>query len=266
MELIIFLIIGAFAGFAAGLFGVGGGTIIVPLLYIVFSQMGYDPDVVMHLALGTSLATIIVTSISSFMAHQKKDGIIWSVFRNLAPGMALGCFFGAGIAGWLSGLHLQMIVGVFLLWVAYTMFMGSKKVVDNTKTLPSTPAQIGAGAGIGIASAIFGIGGGSITVPYLTHYGVVMQKAVGTSAACGLPIAISGALGFMLFGMNAQVNVPNTIGYIHVYAFLGISIMSFFTAKFGAKAAHALSPAVLKKCFAVLLLCVGSFFLVKGFI
>ncbi|AYO54358.1 sulfite exporter TauE/SafE family protein [Acinetobacter wuhouensis] len=266
MELIIFLIIGAFAGFAAGLFGVGGGTIIVPLLYIVFSQMGYDPDVVMHLALGTSLATIIVTSISSLRAHQKKDGIIWSVFRNLAPGMALGCFFGAGIAGWLSGLHLQMIVGVFLLWVAYTMFMGSKKVVDNTKTLPSTSAQIGAGAGIGIASAIFGIGGGSITVPYLTHYGVVMQKAVGTSAACGLPIAIAGALGFMLFGMNAQVNVPNTIGYIHVYAFLGISIMSFFTAKFGAKAAHALSPAVLKKCFAVLLLCVGSFFLVKGFL
>lgn len=266
MELIIFLIIGAFAGFAAGLFGVGGGTIIVPLLYIVFSQMGYDPDVVMHLALGTSLATIIVTSISSFMAHQKKDGIIWSVFRNLAPGMALGCFFGAGIAGWLSGLHLQMIVGVFLLWVAYTMFMGSKKVVDKTKTLPSTSAQIGAGAGIGIASAIFGIGGGSITVPYLTHYGVMMQKAVGTSAACGLPIAIAGALGFMLFGMNAQVNVPNTIGYIHVYAFLGISIMSFFTAKFGAKAAHALSPAMLKKCFAVLLLCVGSFFLVKGFL
>ena len=266
MELIIFLIIGAFAGFAAGLFGVGGGTIIVPLLYIVFSQMGYDSNVVMHLALGTSLATIIVTSISSLMAHQKKDGIIWSVFRNLAPGMALGCFFGAGIAGWLSGLHLQMIVGVFLLWVAYTMFMGSKKVVDNTKTLPSTSAQIGAGAGIGIASAIFGIGGGSITVPYLTHYGVVMQKAVGTSAACGLPIAIAGALGFMLFGMNAQVNVPNTIGYIHVYAFLGISIMSFFTAKFGAKAAHALSPAMLKKCFAVLLLCVGSFFLVKGFL
>lgn len=125
---------------------------------------------------------------------------------------------------------------------------------------------MGAGAGIGIASAIFGIGGGSLTVPYLTHYGVVMQKAVGTSAACGLPIAIAGALGFMLFGMKAEVNVPNTIGYIHIYAFLGISIMSFFTAKFGAKAAHALSPAVLKKCFAVLLVCVGCFFLVKGFL
>ena len=266
MELITFLIIGALAGFAAGLFGVGGGTIIVPLLFIVFSQMGYDPDVVMHLALGTSLATIVVTSISSLMAHNKKGAVIWPVFKNLAPGMALGCFFGAGIAGWLSGLHLQIIVGLFLLWVAYTMFAGANKVVDTTKSLPSTAAQIGAGGGIGIASAIFGIGGGSLTVPYLTRYGVVMQKAVGTSAACGLPIAIAGALGFMFFGMKAEVNVQNTIGYIHVYAFLGISIMSFITAKFGAKAAHALSPSMLKKCFAVLLVVVGSFFILKSFL
>lgn len=266
MELIIFLVIGALAGFAAGLFGVGGGTIIVPLLFIVFSQMGYNPDVVMHLALGTSLATIVVTSISSFMAHNKKGAVIWPVFKNLAPGMALGCFFGAGIAGWLAGLHLQIIVGLFLIWVAYTMFSGANKTVDTTKTLPSTPAQIGVGGGIGIASAIFGIGGGSLTVPYLTRYGVVMQKAVGTSAACGLPIAVAGALGFIFFGMKAEINIPNTIGYIHVYAFLGISIMSFITAKFGAKAAHALSPAMLKKCFAVLLVIVASFFLVKGLI
>ncbi len=266
MELIIFLIIGALAGFAAGLFGVGGGTIIVPLLYIVFTQMGYDPNVIMHLALGTSLATIIVTSVSSLMAHHKNGAVMWSVFKNLAPTMAIGCFLGAGIAGWLSGVHLQFIVGLFLLWVAYNMFSGAKKAIDPTKQLSSTAKQVGAGAGIGIASAIFGIGGGSLTVPYLTHYGMVMQKAVGTSAACGLPIAIAGALGFMVFGMNAQVNVPNTIGFIHIYAFLGISIMSFFTAKYGAKAAHALSPAMLKKCFAVLLLCVGSFFLVKGFL
>lgn len=264
MELIIFLAIGALAGFAAGLFGVGGGTIIVPLLFIVFTQMDYHPDVIMHLALGTSLATIIVTSISSFMAHHKNGAVLWPVFKNLAVPMALGCFFGAGIAGWLSALHLQMIVGVFLIWVAYTMFTGAKKAIDPTKTLPSTPQQLMAGSVIGVASAIFGIGGGSLTVPYLTRYGVVMQKAVGTSAACGLPIAIAGALGFMIFGMNKDIEVPNTVGFVHIYAFLGISIMSFFTAKLGAKTAHALSPAVLKKCFAVLLVIVGVFFLVKG--
>ncbi|MDY6450450.1 sulfite exporter TauE/SafE family protein [Acinetobacter faecalis] len=266
MELIIFLAIGALAGFAAGLFGVGGGTIIVPLLFIVFTQMDYSPDVIMHLALGTSLATIVVTSISSLMAHHKNGAVIWPVFKNLAPPMAIGCFLGAGLAGWLSGIQLQLIVGVFLIWVAYTMFVGAKKVVDSTNTLPSSAKQVMAGSVIGGASAIFGIGGGSLTVPYLTRYGVVMQKAVGTSAACGLPIAIAGALGFMIFGMNQQVNIPNTIGFVHIYAFFGISVMSFFTAKLGAKVAHALSPQILKKCFAVLLVIVGTFFLVKGLI
>lgn len=269
VELIIFLIIGALAGFAAGLFGVGGGTIIVPLLFIVFTQMDYSPDTVMHLALGTSLATIIVTSISSLMAHNKKGGVMWPVFKNLTPGLAVGCFFGAGIAGQISGLYLQLTVGVFLLWVAYKMFMGGKKKTNNSAqhsdaALPSKPKQLVAGAGIGIASAIFGIGGGSLTVPYLTRYGVVMQKAVGTSAACGLPIAIAGALGFMIFGMQANINVPNAIGFVHTYAFLGISIMSFFTAKLGAKVAHILSPTLLKKCFAVLLTIVGFYFLYKG--
>ncbi|AMN68587.1 sulfite exporter TauE/SafE family protein [Psychrobacter sp. P11G5] len=277
MELIIFLIIGALAGFAAGLFGVGGGTIIVPLLFIVFTQMGYSPDNIMHLALGTSLATIIVTSISSLMAHNKKGAVMWPVFKNLAPGLAIGCFFGAGIAGQISGLYLQLIVGVFLLWVAYKMFFGGKKQVDSQANdvnnanhtnieLPSKPKQLAAGGVIGVASAIFGIGGGSLTVPYLTRYGVVMQKAVGTSAACGLPIAIAGALGFMFFGMQQQVDVPNTIGFVHIYAFLGISIMSFFTAKLGAKVAHILSPEILKKCFSVLLTVVGFYFLYKGLV
>ncbi len=264
MELIIFLAIGALAGFAAGLFGVGGGLVIVPILYVVFTQMGYDPAVVMHLALGTSLATIIVTSISSLMAHNKNGAVLWPVFKNLAPGLVVGSFLGAGIAGLLSREHLQLVIGVFVIWVAYNMFMGAKKVVDENKALPSTAAQVAAGTGIGVASAIFGIGGGSLTVPYLNHSGVVMQKAVGTSAACGLPIAIAGALGFMFFGMKEQVNVPNTIGFIHIYAFFGISLMSFFTAKIGAKAAHILSPSMLKKCFAIMLFVVGCFFLFKS--
>jgi uncharacterized membrane protein YfcA len=266
VELIIFLAIGVVAGFTAGLFGVGGGLIIVPLLYVVFTQMGFDPGVIMHMALGTSLATIIVTSISSLMAHHKNGAVIWSVFKNLAPGLVIGSFLGAGIAGLLSGAHLQLIIGVFAIWVAYQMFVGAKKGVDQNKVLPSTTKQVFAGTGIGVASAIFGIGGGSLTVPYLNHYGVVMQKSVGTSAACGLPIAIAGALGFMLFGMKAQVNVPNTIGFVHIYAFLGISIMSFLTAKLGAKVAHALSPSALKKCFAVLLFSVGCFFIFKGLV
>jgi len=268
VELIIFLAIGALAGFTAGLFGVGGGLIIVPLLYLVFTHMGYAPSVIMHMALGTSLASIIVTSISSSIAHHKKGAVIWFVFRNLAPGLVIGSFLGAGIAGMLSGANLQLIIGVFAIWVAYKMMLGSMlssgREIDQDSVLPSAFKQSCAGTGIGIASAIFGIGGGSLTVPYLNHYGVVMQRAVGTSAACGLPIAIAGAVGFIFFGIKEQVNVPNTIGFVHIYAFLGISTMSFFSAKLGAKAAHALSPIALKKCFAVLLFTLGCFFLTKG--
>ncbi len=264
MELIIYLVIGAIAGFAAGLFGVGGGLIIVPILYVVFTQMGYDPTVVMHMALGTSLATIIVTSISSVSAHQKKGAVMWHVVKNLAPGLVLGSFLGAGIADVLSGGNLQLIIGIFALWVAFKMFKGANVQVDVSKQLPSAPMQMLAGGGIGVASAIFGIGGGSLTVPYLNKYGVVMQKAVATSAACGLPIAVAGAIGFMIFGSHGQVEIKNAIGYVHIYAFIGISIMSFITAKFGAKIAHKLSPAMLKKCFAGLLLSVGTYFILQG--
>jgi uncharacterized membrane protein YfcA len=264
VELIIFVVIGALAGFAAGLFGIGGGVIIVPILYVVFTQMGYASDVIMHMALGTSLATITVTSISSALAHHKKGAVMWPIFRNLAPALVIGSFLGAGIAGLLTGANLQLIIGAFVIWVAYKMMFGAKPVVDQHSVLPSAFKQFCAGTGIGVASAIFGIGGGSLTVPYLNHYGVVMQRAVGTSAACGLPIAIAGALGFMFFGMKGQASIPNSIGFVHIYAFLGISIMSFFTAKLGAKAAHNLSPVILKKCFSVLLFTVGCFFLAKG--
>ena len=264
MELIIYLLIGAIAGFTAGLFGVGGGLIIVPILYIVFTQMNYDANVIMHVAVGTSLATIIVTSISSVMAHHKKGAVLWQVFRNLAPGLVLGSFMGAGIADLMSGQHLQLVIGVFAVWMAYKMFRGAHVLVDANRHLPSPPLQFVAGGGIGVASAIFGIGGGSLTVPYLNRHGVVMQKAVATSAACGLPIAVAGALGFMWFGAKEQIDVPNTIGYVHIYAFLGISVMSFITAKFGAKVAHRLSPVMLKKCFAGLLVVVGCYFIYKG--
>ncbi|MGE8538417.1 MAG: sulfite exporter TauE/SafE family protein [Acinetobacter sp.] len=265
MELIIYLLIGAIAGFTAGLFGVGGGLIIVPILYIVFTQLQYDPGVLMHMAVGTSLATIIVTSISSVTAHHKRGAVLWPVFRNLAPGLIIGSFLGAGIADYLSGQGLQLLIGFFAVWVAFRMFKGANVQVDPNKKLPSTPLQLAAGGGIGVASAIFGIGGGSLTVPFLNRCGIVMQKAVATSAACGLPIAVAGALGFIWFGQKAQVEVPNTIGYIHIYAFIGISMMSFFTAKLGAKVAHLLSPAMLKKCFAALLTTVGLYFIYQGF-
>lgn len=264
MELIIYLGIGAIAGFAAGLFGVGGGLIIVPILYVVFTQQGYDPNAVMQMALGTSLATIIITSISSIMAHHKKGAVLWAVVRNITPGLILGSFVGAGIAHVLSGYVLQLLIGTFAICIGYRMFAGASTVVDTHTPLPSPMMQAAAGGVIGIASAIFGIGGGSITVPYLNKNGVVMQQAVATSAACGLPIALAGAIGFMFFGSHQNIALPNTIGYVHIYAFIGISVMSFVTAKLGVKVAHILSPSMLKKCFACMLIVVGSYFIYKG--
>lgn len=258
-----FLLAGTVAGVCAGLFGVGGGLIIVPALVWIFTAYGMPLDVVAHVAVGTALATIILTSISSMSAHHKRGGVRWDIFKNMAKGLVLGSLVGAYVATLINGNALQAIIGVGACLMAVKMLFFPNKE-DLNKPLPKDYAQMGAGVVIGGMSAIFGIGGGSLTVPYLNHYGVVMQKAVGTSAACGLPIAIAGALGFMFFGMAEQVNVPNSIGYVHIYAFLGISVMSFFTAKLGAKAAHALSPAMLKKCFAIMLCIVGCFFIFKG--
>ena len=264
MELIIYLLIGAMAGFAAGLFGVGGGMIIVPILYIVFTQLNYDPAVIMHLAVGTSLATIIVTSISSVSAHHKRGAVLWDVFANLAPGLALGSFLGAGIADYISGQGLQLLIGFFAVWVAYGMFNGASKPVDLSKHLPSKKLQLLAGGGIGIASAIFGIGGGSLTVPFLNWAGLPMKQAVGTSAACGLPIALAGAAGFAWFGQDV-VNLPEgTIGFVHITAFLFISVASFAMAKVGAKLAHVLPALTLKRAFGVLLLFAGGQLLLSG--
>ena len=160
MELIIYVLIGAIAGFAAGLFGVGGGLIIIPILYVVFTHLNYDPSVIMHMAVGTSLATIIVTSMSSVSAHHKRGAVLWSVFRNLAPGLVMGAFLGAGIADYMSGHGLQLLIGFFAVWVAYKMFSGTHVEVDPSRQLPSTGKQLFVGAGIGVASAILALVGG----------------------------------------------------------------------------------------------------------
>ncbi|WP_239373508.1 sulfite exporter TauE/SafE family protein [Snodgrassella gandavensis] len=265
MELLTYLLIGAVAGFAAGLFGVGGGLIVVPVLYIVFMHAGYGEAVSMHLALGTSLATIMVTSISSMLAHNKNHAVLWLVLGRLTPGLTLGSFGGAAIADALSGQKLQLVIGIFTLVVGINMFRSAQIKISVQHRQSINPNwHWFAGAVIGIASALFGIGGGSLTVPYLNRSGLSMQQAVGTSAACGLPIAVAGALGFMFFGVHEQIHIAHTIGYVHIYAFIGISIMSFITARQGAKVAHRLSPAILKKCFACLLLFMSVYFLSKA--
>lgn len=263
MMILWFLLAGTFAGVCAGLFGVGGGMIIVPALVWMFTAYGYSPDIIAHLAVRTSLATIMVTSISSLTAHHKRGGVRWEVWKNMAIGLVVGSLLGAAVADQMNGLMLQALIGVAALLVAFKMLFLSNK--ENLgRPLPSAPVQIGAGSGIGMASAIFGIGGGSLTVPFLTWAGLPMRQAVGTSAACGLPIALAGAAGFAWFGQDVVGLPSGAIGFVHVTGFICISIASFITAKLGAKWAHQLPAATLKKGFGALLVIAGSQLLWSG--
>ncbi|MFC5045450.1 sulfite exporter TauE/SafE family protein [Aquimarina hainanensis] len=262
--ILYYLAAGAFAGILAGLFGIGGGMIIVSALIYIFAAQGIPEAALTHVGIGTSLATIIVTSISSLRAHNSEGAVNWSVWKRMAPGLVIGSLIGAGVASIINGKSLQAIIGVGAFLVGIKMlFMKNKALEENDfSKLPSPIGQTGLGGFIGLVSAIFGIGGGTLTVPFLSYYGLKIQNAVGTSAACGLPIAVAGAVGFLFFGQFVDADVkealPNgVLGFVHIYAFICVSLASFFTARIGAKLAHTLPAATLKKAFAVLLLVVG---------
>ena len=260
MAFLLYLLLGAAVGILAGLFGVGGGTIIVPALVISFTAMGVSPEVMTHLAVGTSLATIAFTSINSTLEHHRKLAVNWNVVRWMAIGLLGGVALGSVTAAGLKGEHLQKIIGVFAMLISLQMALDLKP--KAALPLPGKGGLIGAGSVIGWASAIFGIGGGSLTVPFLCWRSVPMQQAVATSAACGLPIAVFGAIGFILNGMAKSEQLPEwSLGFVYLPALIGISATSMIFARFGARLAHRLPPRVLKRLFAVLLFAVGLNFL-----
>jgi uncharacterized membrane protein YfcA len=248
---LLYLLLGAFAGVMAGLLGVGGGLIIVPVLAWIYQQQGVAPDVIMHLAIGTSLATIVFTSISSVKAHHARDAVLWRVFWILTPGIIVGALFGAAIADYLPTKSLSIFFGLFELFVAIQMTLSLKPQAQ--RDLPGRVGMSGAGTIIGSVSSIVGIGGGTMTVPFLVWCNVNIQKAIATSAACGLPIAIAGAVGFMLTGLNAEHLPAYSLGYVNGLSLLGIVATSVLFAPLGAKLAHTLPADKLKKGFAVLL-------------
>jgi len=261
MEIVlIYLAVGIAAGTIAGLFGVGGGLIIVPALVLVFSAQGIAPEILTHMAVGTSLATIIVTSISSIRTHHGKRAVDWKIFAAMAPGIIVGSWIGGITADWLSGAWLQLLIGIFAVAIALKMWSDGLRKAELPTDGSRLPGRAGlsvAGAFIGWASAIFGIGGGSLTVPFLNRCHVIMQRAVATSAACGLPIAVAGAASFAVQGWgNTQLPTWSS-GYIYWPAFLGIVLTSTWFARFGAILAHKLSPQLLKNCFAGLLFFIG---------
>ncbi len=252
---IIYLLLGAFAGLVAGLLGVGGGLIIVPVLVFIFTDQGMADHLIVHMAIGTSLATIVFTSISSVRAHHQHGAVLWPVFWQLTPGILIGAWLGALFADVLAADQLRRFFGVFELLVAIQM---SFNIIPKPHwQLPNRVGMVTAGGVIGAISAIVGIGGGTMTVPFLVWCNVAMRKAVATSSACGLPIAIAGASGFVFTGWNAAGLPAYSSGFVYWPAFIGIVIASILFAPLGARLAHRLPSAQLKRIFAVLLYILG---------
>lgn len=250
MEFIVgYVLLGLGAGFVAGLLGVGGGLIIVPILVWLLEVQGLA-DNAMHYALGTSLASILFTSISSLRAHHARGAVEWCTVRRITPGILLGTFVGAALAARLSPVPLKIFFVVFLFYAALQMWWNFKPTAH--RQLPGMAGMFGAGSGIGAVSSWVGIGGGSLSVPFQLWCNVPLHRAIGTSAAIGLPIAAAGAAGYALNG-PAGTAIPGTLGYIHLTALACIALGSISTAPLGARAAHALPVGRLKRIFALFL-------------
>jgi uncharacterized membrane protein YfcA len=256
IEVGLYLLTGAFAGFAAGLFGVGGGLIIVPVLYHAFSTQGYDQQHLMHMAIATSLATIVITSISSSLAHQKKRAVLWPVFILLTPGIIFGSWSGGIFASSLRNSELTSIFAVFEFIVALHLLL-KRQPPQHASAIGKLPAGIG-GFIIGFISAIVGIGGGTMTVPFLHWFNVSMRNAVATSAACGFPIALFGTLSYVYTGWDRELGGAAVIGYLNLQALFFIALTSFIFATLGAKVAHSISETKLRLSFALLLFVLGA--------
>ncbi|KPK56720.1 MAG: hypothetical protein AMS22_00215 [Thiotrichales bacterium SG8_50] len=253
---IIYLGLGAFAGTVAGLLGVGGGLIVVPVLAIIFAQQGVSAEHLMHLAVGTSLATIVPTSISSVVAHHRRGAVLWQVFKRLVPGIVVGAAAGALLAKFLDTAVLRTTFGVFELLVAAQLALDIKPAPH--RDLPARSGMTLAGTVIGAVSAVLGIGGGTLTVPFLVWCNTQVRQAVATSSACGLPIAIAGGVGFVVTGWEAASELPSSsLGFVYLPALLGISVASVAFAPLGARLAHWLPPGTLKRIFAVFLAILG---------
>lgn len=256
LSLGIFLACGAVAGVLAGLLGVGGGIVIVPMLAIIFPMQGIAPEYVQHLALGTSLASIMFTSISSTRAHSKRGAVRWDIWRAITPGILLGTFLGGLVASDMPSLYLKAIFVCFLYFVALQMLLDIKP--KASRELPHWTGMTATGGGIGIVSSFVGIGGGSLSVPFMTFCNVPMHTAVGTSAAIGFPIAVAGTLGYIVGGWDVAGLPSGTFGYVHVLALVGLASASFCTAPLGAKLSHALPVKTLKRGFALFLLVMAT--------
>lgn len=254
-NLLIYFILGALAGITGGMMGLGGGIVIVPALVYLFLQQGFSNDNLMHIAVATSLTTIVFTSIASSWSHHRKGAVLWPEVKQLAPGIVIGAIIGAIIADTLPGEQLKKAFGLFEILVALQIGFGVKPKAG--RTLPGASGMLGSGTLIGSLSTILGIGGGTLTVPFLMWCNIDIRKAVATSSACGFPIALAGTISMILVGLNNPDLPENSIGYVYWPAAVLIVMSSILFAPIGARLAHTLKISVLKRIFAIVLLIIG---------
>lgn len=254
--MLMYILVGALAGVLAGLFGIGGGLVIVPMLVICFPLQGIPYELMMQMALATSMASICFTSVSSFRSHHKRGAVDWEIVKRFTPGILLGSLAGAKLASVLPTAALKVIFVIFVYYVATQMLLG--KQPKASREMPGARPMFGAGSGIGTLSSLVGIGGGSLTVPFMVWHNVAMHRAVGTASAIGFPLAVASTVGFIATGWGEAALPAYSLGYVYLPALSGIVVVSVFTAPLGVKLAHSLPVPKLKKAFAALLLVVGT--------
>lgn len=256
-DLGMLIVAGTFAGFIAGLFGVGGGTITVPVLFYWFSHMNISSDVSMHVSVATSLATIIATSLASSRAHEKRGSVDHDILKLWGPFIGAGSVVGALIAGFMSGISMRLVFGSFLILIAcYMLFGKDGKVIRQALPMPNWQRFIA--AFIGTFSSIVGVGGGALAVPTLAACNVPMQRSVGTSSAFGVIVAIPGAIGFIISGWGHEGLPPYSLGYVSLMGLLVLLPTTALLAPVGAKVAHKLSRQLLRRIFGAFLLFIAG--------
>ena len=256
-------VLGLCTGFLAGLLGIGGGMIMVPFLTYMLSERGVEPNLAVKMAIATSMATILFTSISSVRAHHKKGAVRWDLVRGLAPGLILGGLLGSvGIFAAAKGNWLALFFALFVGFSATQMFLDKKPA--PSRQMPGFAGQVGAGGLIGLLSGLVGAGGGFVSVPFMTWCNVAIHQAVATSAALGFPIALANVAGYIWSGMGVQ-NLPAlSFGYLWLPALVVIAICSVIMAPVGAGVAHQLPVKKLKRVFASILYVLAAYMLYRG--
>ncbi len=256
-------VLGLCTGYVAGLLGIGGGMLLGPFITIILSARGVPADLAVKMAIATSMGTIIFTSISSVRAHHKRGAVKWDIARGLAPGIVLGSMVGSiGIFALLKGTTLALVFAGFIGFSATQMVLDKKP--KPGRNMPGFAGQLGVGTVIGMISGLVGAGGGFISVPFMVAHNVLIINAVATSAALGFPIALANAAGYAISGQGVAGLPAWSLGYIWLPALVVIASCSVLTAPMGARMAHSLPVAQLKRVFAAVLYVLAAYMLWKG--